>query len=64
MKTITITMTEQDALTLNDYLEQAEMDGIFNDAFSVSVQDFLDNADLSAIKPLPSTVVKALNIER
>lgn len=64
MKNINIIMADADADILNDYLQEGEMEGVFNAPFTLTMQDLLDNADIADIQPLPKATIKALNIER
>ena len=60
MKTITINMTNEDALTLQQLLEDSEDECVFNEPFSFSMEDLLDDADLSDIQPLPKLMTGSL----
>lgn len=60
MKNVIITMTNEDAITLQQLLEDSEDECVFNSPFSLSMEDLLDDADLSDIQPLPKLMAGSL----
>ena len=61
MKKITITMINEDAITLQQLLEESEDECVFSEAFSMSMEELLEDTNLSDIQPLPKLMVDSLS---